>query len=60
MSIEDLHDLAAKIHDFKQANRGGAVPPPSDLLMDAMLQAVHEIRGLTSRIRVLEGKPSLD
>jgi hypothetical protein len=47
MSVDDLHDLAAKLHDYRERQ----LSLGSKLIADALLQAIRE------RVAALEGKP---
>jgi hypothetical protein len=56
MSLEDLHDIAAKVHEHREELRG--IPSPSRmtrLLADLALQLVNEVRNLHERVAELEG-----
>jgi hypothetical protein len=53
MSIDDLHDLAAKLHDYREHQLSSG----SKLIADALLQAIREIDALNRRVAALEGKP---
>jgi hypothetical protein len=60
MSIQDLHDLAARLHEYRENQRSHGFAGSSEetrLLADALIQAVHEIANLARRVSTLEGPP---
>jgi hypothetical protein len=60
MSLADLHDLAKKIHDYRELQRSQGFASGDEeikLIANALLQAVREIDSLEQRISALEGKP---
>jgi len=63
MSIRDLHDLAAKLHDYREDQRSQGFAGSSEesrLIAATLLQAVREIANLANRVSTLEGQPQPD
>ena len=57
MALEDLHDLAAKVHDLlEQAKRGTVQPEMTLHLGELALQLVRDVSYLNERIQELEGR----
>jgi len=53
MSIRDLHDLAAKLHDYREDQRSRGFAGSSEeskLIAATLLQAVRELRILQTRL----------
>lgn len=56
MSLADLQDLAAELHNHKESMREDGTIPPKEfsLLANTLLQAVHEMTNIEERLRALE------
>lgn len=62
MSMADLHDLAAKLHDHEETVRreGRLRPAEFDLLAQVLLEVVHELARIDERLTDLASKSAAD
>ena len=58
MSMADLQDLAAELHEHEERMRAGGSIRPEEfaILATMLLQAVHEMSNIEERLRELETK----